>query len=195
MNFSQINLVAGGLLINKPFVYDKKTPFAIPTTAANITKLINREFVTLTPATSIIKLLSKGGVTFTAFAKNEKWDQDLYSALVQPKFSRNMKFETWMNGANTNEMPTFCKPTFVFNSINVREVALADDVIFSETKDHSKWGISETQTTSTTSGSLVCIGDINRQYSQSNRGGGTVCFNNKNLYTDFAGIISEADIC
>jgi len=195
-DFSQINLIAGGLLIDKPYVYDKKTPFSIPTTGGNITKLIAKQFVNTTiPSSLTIKLTSKAGVTFTAFAKNSAWNQDLYSALVQPKFKRDMLIETWMNGANSNEMPSFCKPGSAYNSINVREVTLADDVVFLETKDHSKWAINQVQTTSTTSGSLVCIGDINRQYSQAGRGGGTVCVNNKNLYLDFKASISDQDTC
>jgi len=194
-SFAQLNLIAGGLLLDKPYVFDKNVPFTMPTTGGNFTKLINRQFVTTTAASSVIKLTSVGGLTFTAFAKNAAWAKDVYQYLVQPKFGRSLYIETWMNGANTNEMPSFCKPTYTYNSINIREVKLASDVVFLETKDHSKWGINQAQTTSTTSGSLVCIGDINRQFSQANRGGGTVCFNIRNVWTDFKAIISTSDTC
>jgi hypothetical protein len=43
-----------------------------------------------------------------------------------------------MDGANSNKMPTFCKPQYSYNNINVRQVALDSTVTWPETKDHSK---------------------------------------------------------
>jgi len=196
-SLSQLNLIAGGLLLNKPYVFDQNYPFTIPSSAANITLLIQKKFITTTPASSYFKVTSLGGRIFNVFAKNAAWNKDLYSQLVQPTFGKSMDWETWMNGDLSNAMPTFCTPTYPFNSINIREVTLDVDsgIVYTETKDHSKWGINQVKSTSTTTGYLVCIGDINRQFSQAKRGGGTVCYNNLDLYTDFKAIISAADLC
>ena len=43
-------------------------------------------------------------------------------------------------------------------------------LFFQETQDHSKYALSIAA-----SRSMVCIGDINKQPSQSNRGGGQIC--------------------
>ncbi|GAB5363058.1 hypothetical protein AAMO2058_000851000 [Amorphochlora amoebiformis] len=55
-------------------------------------------------------------------------------------------------------------------------------------QDHSKWAIS-------TEGSWVCIGDINRQFSQEKRGGGTLCHKDGDLHSAFKSAISQKEEC
>lgn len=99
-------------------------------------------------------------------------------------------------------MPTFCKgATYAYDCINVREVGLPSGPSYKETKDHSKWSISTSSTAA-----IICVGDINRQYSQATRGGGTVsktnfpcnfkaCMKNAAVWAQFKSLILEADSC
>jgi len=104
-------------------------------------------------------------------------------------FESGMYIESWMNGGKGNSMPTFCVPNYKFDSINVRDITLNGLFSWTETKDHSKWSISIDVPY------YFCIGDINRQYSQSSRGGGAICSYNKSVWNSFSGIISQNDTC
>jgi hypothetical protein len=57
---------------------------------------------------------------------------------VSPTLNSGLLIESWMDGALSNKMPTFCKPQYKYNNINVRQVALDSTVTWPETKDHSK---------------------------------------------------------
>ena len=59
-------------------------------------------------------------------------------------------------------------------------------------QDHAKWGVSINTSSST---SLVCIGDMNRMSSQWALGGGSICFTQPNIYTPFLGSVVKADSC
>lgn len=98
--------------------------------------------------------------------------------------------ETWQNGATSIKMPNYCKSDgYAHNIQNVREVRFADGRSWQESQDHSKWAVSDAI------GRTACIGDINRQTSQRKRGGGTVCYNNANLWKAFDEIVSTYDEC
>merc|ERR1712113_167233 len=135
-----------------------------------------------------MKTLRAGSTTFRSFFKSSKWGKLLYEEFVQPYFSVDMRWETWMNGINPDD--TFCKPEYEYDSINVRTVHLASEE-WKETQDHSKWGVA----TENSSTPVVCIGDINRQQSQNHRGGGTVCIVNKYMWQAFSSIVETEDPC
>ena len=98
----------------------------------------------------------KGNENFLSFAKNAKWGLDLYEYLVAPTINSDLQVESWMNGANP--LPSYCtsqNASYAYNVRNVREILLGD-MDYTETKDHSKWCVSEV-------GQWTCVGDINRQ--------------------------------
>merc|ERR1712190_597624 len=57
---------------------------------------------------------------------------------------------------------------------NAHEIDLPGQEEFDETKDHSKWAVSD-------DGKVFCVGDINRQTGQFHRGGGMVCLSSPHL--------------
>jgi hypothetical protein len=73
-------------------------------------------------------------------------------------------------------MPTYCRPQYVWDVMNVKNLSFGSGLVFDETKDHSKWGV-------TTDKRILCVGDINRMISQRNRGGGTVLIFNFQYHT------------
>jgi deoxyribonuclease-2 len=188
LTISGVNQVGAAFKLNKPYIYDTYLPAALASAAPNIADVINSRFITTKAQTNYTTVYSRGRVGFTVFSKNAKSDVNLYSDVVEPVIQDGLLVESWMNGANDNKMPTFCTPTYAYDTINVRSVKLTTDVEFPETKDHSKWAVS-------ISHPLLCIGDINRQYSQAKRGGGTVCFSNRIIYDSFSNSITDKDSC
>eukprot|EP01101_Sappina_pedata_P000912 TRINITY_DN11051_c0_g1_i1.p1 TRINITY_DN11051_c0_g1~~TRINITY_DN11051_c0_g1_i1.p1 ORF type:complete len:369 (-),score=134.03 TRINITY_DN11051_c0_g1_i1:41-1147(-) len=192
----QLDQIASGLLIQKPYVYDARQIGDISSTMPNMAKLMQTlksmdedddEIQTTTPPqTIVLQLESIGGSTNIAFFKNAEWAQDLYEYLVQPTLKLNMLWETWMNGDDTNKMPNFCTPLYKYDSINIAGINFSSEISWKETQDHSKWGMSMPDTDD----SVICIGDINRQFSQSKRGGGTVCRIDEDLWADLHHMVS-----
>ncbi|KAJ1347910.1 Deoxyribonuclease II [Parelaphostrongylus tenuis] len=112
----------------------------------------------------------------TIFSKHKKFNKDLWYGLIAPSLRTPLCVETWRNGA-AQDVGTQCGGGE--NVYDVTEVRLPQ-ATFSSTKDHSKWGVSMNE-----SAPFVCIGDVNRQISQFNRGGGAACVQNKALWAAF----------
>lgn len=190
LSAGNIETVAEGLLLSKPYVYDSNLPAALTRTFPRVNSVLQRDFITREEGKNISIIHTAGGQQFTFFAKNEKWGKDLWSELVAPKLKTSLLIETWMNGATSNKMPSFCKPAHPYDNINVRFITVNGDVSWSETKDHSKWAIADS------SGSgYFCVGDINRQFSQANRGGGAVCAAIPQVWSSLRSIITGRDVC
>jgi deoxyribonuclease-2 len=99
-----------------------------------------------------------------------------------------MLVQTWRNGAKDNEMPSNCSRTApqVFN-VDCTTVSALGGYSFRYTKDHSKWGVVKS------GADVACVGDINRQFSQEKRGGGSVCFkSNKKVWSAYRGLVSDS---
>jgi len=186
----EFNDITSQFLVAKPWVFEANAPNSVISKVPNIQAVISQNWITAS-ANHTVSLTTSGGSNFISFAKNEKWDNYLYEGFVEPYFNTGMWVESWMNGPDKDKMPTFCKgSSYAYDCINVREVQLPSGPDYKETKDHSKWAIS-----TSSSASVVCVGDINRQYSQSNRGGGTACMQNSDVWGEFKSLIASADSC
>jgi len=187
---SAIDKVGQALLINNPFVYDHNMPSALQSVSQNMVKVLAGDWVKQPTGTSF-GVTTAGGTAFTVFAKNKQWKADLYSKLVAPTIKSNIYVETWMNGPATNKLPTDCAGSkYPYSVLNVDQVALTPSISWLESDDHSKWAI-----TTTANPGEFCIGDINRQVSQANRGGGTVCSVNAAIWSSFNSFIAKSDKC
>jgi len=187
-NLNYINDVFGQFLLNKPYVYSSNSNAQQLQAMPNLQPLLDKDFNTKNPASATVDILSINNVLLRTFAKNSAWNQSLYEDLAEPGINSGMLIETWQNGSG-GKMPSFCVPQYNYDSMNVDEITFNSDVLWPETKDHSKWGISYDIP------NWVCIGDINRMYSQNTRGGGTYCFQNQDLYLSILGSISDAEYC
>jgi deoxyribonuclease-2 len=186
---STFDTIGSLLLYNKPFVYDSNLPPSIAQSVPNIKAVLNSKWVKSPGTSAEVVKTYPSQYPFTVFAKNAQWAQYLYENFTEPYFGEDMLWETWRNGAADLNMPTFCKPTCPYDSININNIQLTSTITWSKTQDHSKWGISWSQH------AIYCIGDINRQFSQAKRGGGTVCGNNSSLWKSFMSMIANNDTC
>eukprot|EP00698_Gefionella_okellyi_P006137 TRINITY_DN15582_c0_g1_i1.p1 TRINITY_DN15582_c0_g1~~TRINITY_DN15582_c0_g1_i1.p1 ORF type:complete len:359 (-),score=63.09 TRINITY_DN15582_c0_g1_i1:41-1090(-) len=168
LNPESLNDVAECLQYDNPHIYDFNTPIDMFDVAPKVNALINGEVIS--DAGSLIKNFETvGGLSLTMFGKNHAWNQELYEDLVAPELDSNLHCETWIRSP---PLPSFCKPSYKYDVVNVKGVEYTEDIRWSETEDHSKWAVTD-------DGSYACIGDINRMSSQAGRGGGTVCMNNE----------------
>jgi len=181
-----LNDVAGLMQIDWPWIYDSSVPQAASSNAQNIIALIGGAQNT-NPTGTFQGLTSLYGTSFTMFAKNKQWHSELYENLVASTLNTDLNVETWQNG--NGDIGSYCKPNYQYNVMNVATLTL-DGTNWQITDDHSKWAIS------TDGGSPVaCIGDINRQSGQFNRGGGTVCLAQQNIWNAFNSIIVTTTGC
>jgi deoxyribonuclease-2 len=143
-----------------------------------------------TETSKVISVKSKGGQSFTAFAKMNKFDNALYEELVASEFKTNLYTETWQNGVG--KMPSWCGGgTHKYAVENIKTVNFPGKT-WTESQDHSKWAIAEKLTSSK---GIFCVGDINRQTGQYNRGGGTICINDLSLAKQVEAVIGDTEKC
>jgi deoxyribonuclease-2 len=166
-------------VINWPQVYEYSVPSWFSSFAPDSNNLVGDRQPAGIPTYRVAPL--QGGA-FMAFAKDNSWADNLYGALVAPTIKANMLVESWGRPL----MAPACDGQYTVN--NVLSVTFPGGTVFTETQDHSKWGIS-------TKGSWVCIGDINRMASQTKRGGGTLCFFNADLWNSLKASITTQDQC
>ena len=142
----------------------------------------------ISDTTSVEKISSVNGQSFTSFAKTTAFNSDLYEDLVIPKLGSSFEWQTWRRASGTPE-DSYCKGDY--DSENVLYTSFPfDNLQWHYTKDHSKYGIS-----SGGSDSYICVGGINRMVSQRKRGGGTVCFENDDLHDSISASFSKVEEC
>ncbi|GMT04424.1 hypothetical protein PENTCL1PPCAC_26598, partial [Pristionchus entomophagus] len=132
------------------------------------------------------ELKTVGGQTFTSFAKHRNLDADLWRDLIAMDEKVPISVETWLNGAAKN-MDSTCS-----TDVTVLDISSIDlnGNTFKSSKDHSKWGISNDSKKP-----LICVGDINRQESQKQRGGGALCIQDPKVWKSWNGIIDTTKPC
>ncbi|HEX3933508.1 MAG TPA: deoxyribonuclease II family protein [Puia sp.] len=125
-------------------------------------------------ASGFIDLQTIGGMPFKVIAKNKEWNQDFWNDLVGPTLKDDMNDETWIRGP----IPPIADSDGIHKTFDIKYINLGPLGLhwaWPETCDHAKWGI-------TLHNPWICVGDINRMISQRKRGGGTIAFQNKQLW-------------
>lgn len=126
-------------------------------------------------SSNVIDLTTLGGMAFKAIAKNRRWNDDFWNDLVGPKLGADINVESWIRGP----IPPVADSDGIHKTFDIKYInlgALGIHYAWPETYDHAKWGITVTD-------DWVCVGDINRMISQRKRGGGTIAFKNRLLWT------------
>ncbi|XP_034737849.1 plancitoxin-1-like isoform X2 [Etheostoma cragini] len=134
-----------------------------------------------------VKMLnSTEGHNFTSFAKYTRFQDDLYSGLILNHLNQDLYIKSW--GRMHNPLPSYCNTAITHHVYNVKEVKLLNGEPFSDTVDHSKWGV-------TSGGGWTCIADMNREESQKKRAGGAICTDNVAVWKAFYALITKYEPC
>jgi deoxyribonuclease-2 len=156
-----LNTIAEALYLDWPNVYDQQLSSAVSAAAPTLVEIAaGKHSSSASCVHSDIK--SVAGASFTVFAKSGSWGQELYSDCIAPALAADVLYvESWIRG-------DMCPPTCGDHQVLDVDSVHAAGWGWRETQDHSKWAV-------TGSGSMGCMGDINRMTSQAKRGGGSVC--------------------
>jgi len=155
---------------------------ALPKAASSVWHdLVNGKY-TLSKQPSTVEFTSKGNMKFRSIAKSRTWGQDLWSDAVGDDLNVDLDVESWRRGKIPSTIDSNRKDN-VDDVIDVDFGPLGFPYAWSETKDHAKWAQSLKG-----NADWVCVADINRQTSQSKRGGGAICFQHPALWASLSKI-------
>ena len=97
------------LIQNEVNIYASNIPDRLGSLYPILNKIINQKNKE-PPFYRITQIPTFYGKTFTSFAKNKKFEEDLYGNLVAPVLKTSLFVETWRNGPNP--LPSTCNDTF-----------------------------------------------------------------------------------
>ncbi|KAL0232493.1 hypothetical protein PCE1_002834 [Barthelona sp. PCE] len=183
-NIDQFNKIGHQLQLMKPGIFDRHTPAWLSSLAPELHAVFNDVSLDEIAMSNVEPLVTAGGQKLIHLAKNRKWASELYVDLMAPTFHSDVLSETWMRPA----LPSACKPSHKYSAENIEFVKYTEEVAWKYTKDHSKWGI-------TKSGTVSCIGGINRMSSQAKRPGGAMCIDFAKLHKAFMSAVDGIQSC
>ncbi len=135
---------------------------------------------------SVLNFETPKGFKFTHIAKNKHWSEpvkpqkigkDYWKDLVGPALQCNLNVETWRRGLVFGDIDLDNKfDTEDDVDIDLGKIGLSG-YTWAYSKDHAKWGISVKNDKN-----IIVISDLNRQLSQSKRGGGGLAFSHQGLW-------------
>lgn len=183
---SEIDKIAAQLQVTWPWIYDMNLPNGFNSTMKNFVGFLDGDH-TRDSTANAQPLKSSGGTPFTMFAKNKQSSINLYEELVAYELQSDMYVRTWQNGVGN--LGSFCRPKYEWEVEDISEITLNGDT-YNIHQDHSKWAIS-----ATTGYDVVCFGGINRQASQTKRGGGTLCHSSKAAHASLLQVATDTNTC
>jgi deoxyribonuclease-2 len=133
---------------------------------------------------SVVRFKSKGGKEFLLVAKSRKWGEDFWLDLVSPELKCDLVVETWRRGAVTplqdNRSNTFDEDVLTLGF----KIDPSVTYEWPYTRDHAKWAVALKNELNSLP--WVCVADLNRMVSQEKRGGGSLCFQEDQLWQALA---------
>jgi len=188
-NSSSFDIIGKQLRFNGPHIHDSQLPDSMADKFPNMKSLVNGDFILEAPYNMSAKLVSSAGKDLIHFAKNKNFGRDLYAAFVAPSLKTNLLAETWQHGSSKTGPSCDTRYT-VENIIRLDVKSDTDEYPFVNYEDHSKYVLSKNGDPP-----FVCIGDINRMETQFERGGGTLCTKDTQIWTVFKSVVEEIYSC
>jgi len=155
---------------------------ALPKGASAIWTTLTGGKYALSKTPSSVPFSSKKGQAFRSIAKSRVWGEDLWSDAVGDDLNVDLDVESWRRGKIPSTIDSNKKDD-IEDVIDIDFGPLGFPYAWPETKDHAKWA-----TSLKGNADWICIADINRQESQSKRGGGAICFQHPALWASLAKI-------
>lgn len=147
------------------------------------------------PYGNFISFQSRAGAAFRSVAKNKAWSSaggnDFYNDLVGPMLKESLDVETWEHGKEPGTMEEDkVHHIMAMKSVNLAPLGINPSYEWSEENDHAKLVISQPEEKE----HFICVGDINFTRTMENRSGGTVAFQNNDLWNSLVEILSAVNI-
>uniref|UniRef100_A0A914XN94 Deoxyribonuclease II n=1 Tax=Plectus sambesii TaxID=2011161 RepID=A0A914XN94_9BILA len=191
-SYSQLGDIATQLYYNTPFIYSSALPTSIAQAIPTLAQVIAGRYQSTAPYNRQVTLKSLGGQSFVSFAKAGGFQRDLYYDFVAPSLLASFNTETWQHGGGN--LMSWCYTTHPYQVHNIESISLPFGINFSNYDDHSKFAVSS-WTQNEVPNPWVCIGDINRQQHQMFRGGGTVCIQDRQIWTIYNSAVAATWPC
>eukprot|EP00042_Codosiga_hollandica_P034778 m.248760 g.248760 ORF g.248760 m.248760 type:complete len:291 (-) comp54491_c0_seq1:3029-3901(-) len=180
LTMSEMEQLAGLLLLNSPGIYAQNVSTAALGSFPNIAALSSKSF----SKAPVCQNLTLGGLN--VFAKSDEWQNELWDACLAPTYESGFMVMSWIRG---DPYGPACPPSFNYTTLDITQVDYGfPGFAWAEDDDHGKWGVASALP-------VVCFGDINRMTTQANRGGGAVCMENYPLWLQLTNAISLTDNC
>ncbi|XP_061495715.1 deoxyribonuclease-2-alpha [Rhineura floridana] len=185
--YSQFKEIGNQLLFTEPQVYDYRVE---GTFAQDLPTLLNAsegKHIEEEPWNSSVALTSLGGKEFISFAKFRLFSDDLYSGWLAQALTSDLYVQFWLRSRGI--LPSNCSGHF--RVYNVKELAFQHPAItFLSMVDHSKWCVG----TENNPG-WACVGDMNRNRAEEQRGGGTICCSDAAIWKAFHSLVQNYTDC
>lgn len=192
IDISEVESILDALLTVKPMVilHNLSKTHSTDTLHKKIEELANlfkhkaesneKEFTQNSRTEKKKKITTLQGLEVDLFMKTKDmelpWNKDI------PSFYKdNFYVETW---TRPHLLPSLCST----HSVYVVEEMNFGGIEMVNTKDHSKWGVSETS-------DVICYGDINRTQEQEVRTGTVACFKNEIVAKMVRKFIKKSETC
>ncbi|KAF5281964.1 hypothetical protein FQA39_LY00488 [Lamprigera yunnana] len=189
LNIENLDNVGTQLKHNLPNIYFHHMPDKFKWMFPKLLDVMNNNVNDKPPWYNAMNLTSLGGVPFISFAKGPRFPKELYLDWIAPTLNVNLYAETWPN--SPGRIPSECD--IHYKVYNVKTVSLSvANITFKNTVDHSKWAVVSKDNPNE---KWICIGDINRNTAQRQRGGGTVCFSMGIVSKGYQKSVEEIEPC
>lgn len=195
-NSTQLETIAQHLLLQHPNIYPKqrgtkkKENPHLNLLHPHLNNLMSGNFRNQKPWVLNTSLWDLDGNEYKSFAKHGNHGEDVYSDLVAPRLQSSLQVSTWRN--NGKPLPPYCEGDYTV--VNIKKLSFnigtGKPRVVENEHDHSKWAIS-----SDSHRTYVCVGTLNREEPQKQRGGETLCFENNFLHNLLSSTVTDTDRC
>ena len=198
LNATEMEKIGKQLLFNEPNIYYQRVPVVLDKKFPLLEQAIEKKWIQTEPFNNVLDLTTLQGVSFKSFAKSSRYHKELYEDFVAPVLDTNLLVETWRNGAGN--LHSNC--SLNDNVYNVESLRLDNPALeFNTSQDHSKWAVSQTvglkfwRWRLPSTSNWICVGDINRQQHQLERGGGLLCQRHKKVSKLYRKLVKQYEAC
>uniref|UniRef100_A0A8C3FBA2 Deoxyribonuclease-2-alpha n=1 Tax=Chrysemys picta bellii TaxID=8478 RepID=A0A8C3FBA2_CHRPI len=175
------------LRFSDPEVFDARVQGVFAQDLPDLRLASEMKHVQEPPWNRSVALTSLGGRRFRSLAKFRLFHDDLYSGWLAQALSSDLYVQFWPNSRGV--LPSNCSgPYRVYNIEELGFPAPGPD--FSATVDHSKWCVS----TESAPG-WACVGDMNRNLEEEQRGGGTLCQQDPAVWKSYYALVQDYSKC
>ncbi|CAH8579910.1 unnamed protein product [Schistosoma haematobium] len=159
----------------------------------DLAKLLqNQKVFTVTLSRVIEMQTAKSSFQLNHFSKSSDFGKDLYADFVAPKLKKSLDTETWQHDGS---IPSACHRQYSVKNIKSIYIGATGTTI-QNAQDHAKWAVTVSSKKPTEDiGNWICLGDINRQPHQFERGGGTMCIKDQKLWQSFYDLVQRVEEC